>query len=187
MELETPMSHQSPRVDRGRGLLGPAALRTCPLASPRSQVRARLGPGATVGVLGTGVPRLASLWPTAWLHQWPRTAHLHQQTLKTLARAQTSRGGRCKTSSGAASPGWLVRGGETKARDTSQGSCDASHDDWRQAGASARSVLVSSLVLKRQAHGRSPEASGKGFHIGATRPRLLPLEHRVGFPLKRKG
>ena len=34
-----------------------------------------------------------------------------------------------------------------------------------------RSVLVSSLVLKRQAQARSPEASGKGFHIGATRPR----------------
>ena len=26
-----------------------------------------LGPGATVGVLGTGVPRLACLWPTTWL------------------------------------------------------------------------------------------------------------------------
>ena len=33
-----------------------------------------LGPGATVGVLGTGVPRLACLQPRAWLHQrlvWP--------------------------------------------------------------------------------------------------------------------
>ena len=37
--------------------------------------------------------------------------------------------------------------------------------------APARSVLVSSLVLKGQAQAGSPEASGKGFHIGATRPR----------------
>src|SRR3954467_11402353 len=48
-----------------------------------------LGPGATVSVLGTGVPRLACLRPTAWLHQRPYTAHLHQQTLKTLARWTT--------------------------------------------------------------------------------------------------
>ena len=37
--------------------------------------------------------------------------------------------------------------------------------------APTHSVLVSSLVLKRQAQARSPDASGKGFHIGATRPR----------------
>ena len=124
-----------------------------------------------VGVLGTGVPRLSCLRPTAWLHQRPCTAHLHQRTLKTLARGQASRGGRRETSSGAASPGWLARGGEIKARGTSRGPCDASHDDQGQAGASARSVLVSSLVLKRQAQARSPEALGKGFYIGATRPR----------------
>ena len=44
-ESETPTSNQPPRVDQGRRLLGPAALRTFLLASPRSQVRARLGPG----------------------------------------------------------------------------------------------------------------------------------------------
>ena len=38
-------------------------------------------------------------------------------------------------------------------------------------GASLRSVLVSSLVQGGQAQARSTEASGKGFHIGATRPR----------------
>ena len=126
---------------------------------------------AIVGVLGTGVPRLSCLWPTVWLHRRPCTTHLHQQTLKTLARGQASRGGRHKASSGAASRGWLARGGEIKARDTSRGSCDASHDDWSQAGASARSVLVSSLVIKGQAQARSLEASGKGFHISAPRPR----------------
>ena len=97
-----------------------------------------LGPGATVGVLGTGVPRLSCLRPTAWLHQRPYTAHLHQETLKTLARGQASRGGRCKTSSGAASPNRLTRGGEIKARQTSRGPSDVSHDDRDQAGASVQ-------------------------------------------------
>ena len=61
---------------------------------------------------------------------------------------------------------------ERSRRGTSRGARDASHDDrGRQAGASPRSVLVSSLVLKGQAQARSPEASGKGFRIGATRPR----------------
>ena len=53
-----------------------------------------------------------------------------------------------------------------------------SHDDRRQAGASARNVLVSSLVLRRQEQARSAEASGKGFHIGAMRPR--PAERQDG-------
>ena len=64
--------------------------------------------------------------------------HLHQQGIKTLVRGQASRGGRHKTSSGAASPGWLARGGEIKARQTSRGSRDVSHDDRDQAGASAQ-------------------------------------------------
>ena len=34
--------------------------------------------GKLVGVLGTGVPRLACLRPAAWLKWWPSTAHLHQ-------------------------------------------------------------------------------------------------------------
>ena len=62
-------------------------------------------------------------------------------------------------------------GGEFKARQTSRGSSDVSHDDQGQAGANAHSVLVSSLVLRKQAQARSTEASSKGFHIGATRPR----------------
>ena len=118
-----------------------------------------------------GSPDLPACGPQAWLHQRPCMAHLHQQTLKTLARGQASQGGRRKTSSGAASPGWLARGREIKARPTLRGSHDVSHDDRDQAGASVRSILVSSLLLKGQAQARSPEASGKGFHIGATRPR----------------
>ena len=68
-----------------------------------------LGPGATVGVLGTGVPRLACLRPAAWLKGGPSTAHLHQHKPKTLARGQASRGGRRGASSGTASSGWLTR------------------------------------------------------------------------------
>ena len=77
-----------------------------------------------------------------------------------------------KTSLGAASSGSLPRSGDIYARGTSRGSHDVSRVDQGQAGASGRSVPVSSLVLKRQAQTRSLEASGNGFHIGATRPRL---------------
>ena len=77
-----------------------------------------------------------------------------------------------KTSLVAASPGWLLRSGDIYARGTSRGSRDVSHDEQGQVGASGRSVPVSSLVLKGRGQARSPEASGKGFHIGATRPRL---------------
>ena len=85
-----------------------------------------------------GGPQTCLPAATAWLYKWARTAHLHQQAFKTLARGQASRGGQHKTSSGAASPGWLARGGEIKARQTSRGSCDVSHDDRDQAGASAQ-------------------------------------------------
>ena len=52
--------------------------------------------GATIGILGMGVPRLACLRPRAWLIQRPGMTHLHQQTLKTLARGLASQGGRHK-------------------------------------------------------------------------------------------
>ena len=118
-----------------------------------------------------GVPRLACLRPAAWLKQWPSTTRLHQPKLKTLARGQASQGGRCKASSGMASPGRLARRQRDQGRGTSRGAHDASHDDQDQAGASLRSVLVSSLVQRGQAQARSTEASSKGYHFGATRPR----------------
>ena len=62
-----------------------------------------------VGVLGTGVPRLACLRPAACIKGGPSMAHLHQHKLKTLARGQASRGGRHGASSGTASSGWLAR------------------------------------------------------------------------------
>ena len=61
---------------------------------------------------------------------------------------------------------------------TLRGARDASHDDRDQAGAGLCSVLVSSLVQRGQAQARSTEASGKGYHFGATRPR--PAERQDG-------
>ena len=54
---------------------------------------------AFVGVLGTGVPRLAYLRPAAWLKWGASAAQLHQLKLKTLARGQAARGGRQEASS----------------------------------------------------------------------------------------
>ena len=68
-----------------------------------------MGPGATVGVLGTGVPRLACLRPAAWLKGGPAWPIFINTRPKTLARGQASRGGRCGASSGTASSGWLAR------------------------------------------------------------------------------
>ena len=67
------------------------------------------------------------------------------KAFKTLARGQASRGGRHKTSSRAASPGWLARGGEFKARQTAQGSDDVSHDDQGQADARRAPMRIVSL------------------------------------------
>ena len=70
-EVEAPTSNQPPRGAQGRRLLGPATLRTCPFALCSAMSGRALGPGATVGVLGTGVPRLACLRPAAWLKGGP--------------------------------------------------------------------------------------------------------------------
>ena len=118
-----------------------------------------------------GSPDLPTCGPRHGYASRPVWPIFINKVFKTLARGQASQGGRCKTSSGAASPVWLARGREIKAGQTSRGSHDVSHDDQGQAGASAQSVLASSLVLRRQAQARSSEASGKGFQIGATRPR----------------
>ena len=129
-----------------------------------------LDPGATTGILGTGVPRLSCLRPAAWLKGCPSTAHLHQNELKTLTRGQASRGGRHEASSGTASSGWLAR------RRRDQGGVP--HEvpvtqAMTTKGASPRSVLLSSLVQREQAQAR---VSSKGNHFGATRPR--PVERQ---------
>ena len=107
--VDPPTSSQAPRGAQGRRLLGPTTLRTCPLASLLSQVRARLGPGGYCRRSGNGGPQ--TCLPAAYgMAQWGRsTAHLHQHKLKTLARGQASRGGRPRASSGSASSGWLAR------------------------------------------------------------------------------
>ena len=46
-----------------------------------------------VGVLGTGVPRLACLRPTAWLSQQAVRPIFISKASKTLARGQASQGG----------------------------------------------------------------------------------------------
>ena len=61
---------------------------------------------------------------------------------------------------------------ERSRRGTSRGARDASHDDsGRQAGASPRSILLSSLVQRGQAQPWSTEASGKGCRFDAMRLR----------------
>src|SRR3954467_14297545 len=141
-EVETPTSCQTamrrprPQAVRARCF----ALALSPLGTAKS-MRA-LGPGATVGVLGTGVPRLACLRPAAWL-KWGRSvAHLHQHKAQdpregpSLARQTTRR--------------FLKHGLLRLAREeaersrwgTSRSAHDASHDDQGcQAGASPCSVL----------------------------------------------
>ena len=136
----------------------------------------RLRHGDVCWCSGNGDPR--TCLPAARGVAPPVAPYLHQPTLKTLMRGQASRGGRHKASSGAASPGLAREAERSRQGGTSRSSCDVTHEDQGQAGASARSVLVSSLVLKGQAQARSPEASGKGFHIGATRPR--PAGQRDG-------
>ena len=118
-----------------------------------------------------GSPDLPACGPRRGSARGPVRPIFINKAFKTLVRGQASRGKQRETSSRAASPGRLARGGEIKARQTSRGSHDVSHDDRDQAGASARSVLPSSLVPRGQAQARSTEASSKGFHIGATRPR----------------
>ena len=129
-----------------------------------------MGPGATIGILGTGVPRLACLRPAAWLHEWPSTNRLCQPTLKTLVRAKPREADDTRPPRERPHHAGSQGVGEIKARGSSRGSRDASHDDQGQASVSPQSILISPLVLGG-AQARSTEASGKGFHIGATRPR----------------
>ena len=104
-----------------------------------------MGPGATVGVLGMGVPRLACLRPAAWLTWWPSTARLHQH------KTQDPREG--SSLAGRMTQGFLRDGLARQAReeaersrqDTSRGAHDASHDDRDQAGARRAPACAVSL------------------------------------------
>ena len=84
------------------GFWGPRCSEHDPWLHREAKPERTLGPGATVGVLGTGVPRLACLRPTLWLSQQAVRPIFINKASKTLARVLASRGGRHKTSSGVA-------------------------------------------------------------------------------------
>ena len=151
--------------------MGPATLRTCPFASPLSQVRARLGPGGYCRHSGNGGTQTfvsAACGVAQGVAQYGPSSSTYAQD----PREGPSLEGRM--TQGFLRDGLVRLAHEEAERSrwgTLRGAHDASHDDRDQAGANLRSVLVSSLVLWGQAQARSTKASSKGFHIGATRPR----------------
>ena len=148
-EAETPTYNQSPCVDQGRKLLGPAALRTCPLASLLSQVRAYLGPGGYCRRSGNGGPQ--SCLPAACAMAQSVAQYGSSSPTK---HSRPWRGAKPRGADDTRSPQEWPRqvgsrgGGEIKARGTSKGSHDASHDDQEQAGSRrAPARAVSSFPL----------------------------------------
>ena len=111
----------------------------------------------SVGILGTGVPRLACLRPAAWLKGGPSAAHLHQHKSNSLARGQASRGGRRGASSSAASSGWLTR-------------------RWRDQGEVPHEVPVTQAMTTKGAR-RAPARAVSSFPLwwkGGKRNRGVP-------------
>ena len=98
-----------------------------------------------VGVLGTGVPRLACLRPVAWLKWGPNAAQLHQLKPKTLMRGQASRDGRQEASSGAASSGRLARRRRDQGRAPPEGPVTQAMTIGGQAGAKQAPASAASL------------------------------------------
>ena len=88
-----------------------------------------------VGVLGTGVPRLACLRPAAWLKWGPSAAHLHQYNAQDPREGPSLAG---RTTQGFLRNGLAKQAHEEAVRSrqgTLRGACDASLDDRDQAGA----------------------------------------------------
>ena len=101
----------------------------------RLEAKPALGPGATIGILGKGVPRLSCLRPKTWLCQQARTTHLHQQGIQdphegtSLMRRTTQdllRSGLARQAREGAE-----RSRQGKPREAPR---DVSHDDRGQAG-----------------------------------------------------
>ena len=144
-EVETPTSNQSPHVDQGRRLLGPAALRTCPLASPRSQARARLGPGGYCRRSGNGGPQTCLPAACGVAQRGP------QHGPSSPTQTQDPREG--PSLAGQTTRSFLRHGlirlareeAERSRRGTSRGARDASHDDQGQVGAGLHAPLLSDL------------------------------------------
>ena len=158
----TPTSNQPPRGARGRRLLGPAALHSCPFASLHGQVRARLGPGGYCRCSGNGGPQ--TCLPAACGVAQRGAQHGPSSSTQTQdPREGPSLAGRTTRS--------FLRHGlirlareeaERSRRGTSRGARDASHDDsGGQAGASPRSILLPSLVQRGQAQPRRPRHQAK--------------------------
>ena len=142
-------------------------------------VRARLGPGGYCRRSGNGGPQTC-LPAACGVAQGVAQCGPSSPTQAQDPREGPSLAGR--TTGGFLKHG-LIRLAreevERSRRGTSRGARDASHDDQgRQAGASPRSVLLSPLVQRGQAQPRSTEASGKGCHFGATRPRQRTARRR---------
>mgnify|MGYP005845095663 CR=1 FL=1 len=110
-----------------------------------------------VSVLGTGVPRLASLWPAAWLKWLPSTARLHQYKTQDPHEGPSLVG---RTMQGFLGDGLARQAREEPERSrqgTSPGARDASHDDRYQAGvrrAPAYAVSLFPLWCKGGKHRR---------------------------------
>ena len=152
--------------------MGPAVLRTCPFASLLSQVQARLRTGGYCRCSGNGGTQTclpAACGVAQGVAQYGPSSSTHAQDPRegpSLAGWMTESFLR----------GSLIRQAREEAersrQGTSRGAHDASHDDsGRQVGASPCGIFLSSLVQRGQAQPRSTEASGKGCHFGATRPR----------------
>lgn len=110
------------------------ALRTCPLALPRSQVRPRLGPvgyyrRCGYGGIQTCLAVAHHVAPSkAWYDLASTSTSQDPRKGPSLTRRTMPRHPRRSASSG-----WLPRGGEFYARFTSQGSANVSHDYQGQA------------------------------------------------------
>ena len=167
-----PTSDQPPHSAQGRRLLGPAALRPCPFGSRHGQVRARLGPGGYCRRSRNRGPQTCLPAACGVAQRGPSTAHLHQHKTQDPRKGPSLVGRTTRTILQHSLVRLAHKEAERSRRGTSRGAHDASHDNsGRQAGASPCSVLLSSLVQRGQAQPRSTEASGKGCHFGATRPR----------------
>ena len=128
---------------------------------------------------GNGGPQTCLPAACGVAQRGPSMAHLHQPKTQDPHEGPSLTG---RTMQGFLRDGLARQAHEEAERSrqgTSRGACDASHDGrGRQAGASLRSVLLSSLVQRGQAQPRSTEASGKGCRFGATRPRPWTARRR---------
>ena len=144
-EVETPAPNQPPCGARGRRLLGPAALRTCPFTSLLGQVRMRLGPGGYYRRSGNGGPQ--TCLPAAC--GMAQRGAQHDPSSSTQAQDPRE---------GPSLAGWSTRSflrhglirlareeAERSRRGTSRGAHDASHDDQGQASARRAPACAGSL------------------------------------------